>query len=477
MAGTRLFLQASLVLHIVVLVSVAFYFGLWDDHVARHVFGNRDARSRVVATDLLNAIGSISFPPVTLVCADSQVSFWSAYVKEFQQEHDIMQVKTHPELQSICREPSRVAVSEADVWICESVPPPQETRMVISNSSTILYSRGLKHRKEDLEHLYPDMTSQHHQDVVITLYIFSREDIPIWKAVAREWLRSSRVSDWPCVRNLRLRADHFDLFSVATETPRTSDESQNGTDDAAMPIEYQVSLDNVASGHLRLSSTSANTIHLSMFVPSRLPIVLDNSSSRTAQQGLHFVSVLAEPVTNNHAELLDQSLGGALEATLSRCMGMPSDLVNKVEIQSLDNSFPGWYTKLWFQRLLATRFQATIKLVYNQREELMRAAPTVHVSDAVVTRWLDAVELIQASQSLASRGIFPDAMTHLEQAHDDLVSIGRDPSLLEPHDFPMDQYSAVFAPLLFPLLLPLILGLRREYKRYRELSTKKDKKD
>jgi hypothetical protein len=46
------------------------------------------------------------------------------------------------------------------------------------------------------------------------------------------------------------------------------------------------------------------------------------------------------------------------------------------------------------------------------------------------------------------------------------------------HDFPLEQYLAIFGPLLFPLIVPLLMALIREIARYRKLiHTKKSKQN
>jgi hypothetical protein len=417
MAGTRLFLQASFTAQLLVLVVSAFYYGLWDDLIARKIFifSSRDARSLLVASSIVVAPQRrLSFPAVTFVCADSQVSFWHSYLKKFLLEEDHVQVKTHSELHSVCLDPSKLSVSEADVWICEAVPPPTEMRMVISNSSTIIYSRGLRHREEDMQQLYPKYYSARQQNVRITLHVPSQNLVAIWMAATREWLTQNRYFDWPCIGDIQLQqANQFDLSSLATEN-RTADRD-SGTEDADPLVKYTVPLANLfAKLSIDNKNRDATVFGMDLFLPSRFSISFDDQNSSHIQRLNHFLAVLPEATSaDNHVELIDAALGAPLETMLGQCMGMPSNLIDLVQFQSLDKSFPIWYTKLWFQRMLSRRYQETLELANEQWNSLLQSHSTVHVTEQVVARWLDAAKLIRQTQTHAYTGKFNESIDNL----------------------------------------------------------------
>ena len=59
----------------------------------------------------------------------------------------------------------------------------------------------------------------------------------------------------------------------------------------------------------------------------------------------------------------------------------------------------------------------------------------------------------------------------LSRAHEQILSKER--STILTSEFPLEQYAAIFAPLLFPLMVPFIVALVKELKRYREKRSKK----
>ena len=108
-------------------------------------------------------------------------------------------------------------------------------------------------------------------------------------------------------------------------------------------------------------------------------------------------------------------------------------------------------------------------------QRILRELPVaVAVPDSTNEQFLRAVHVLQRSREEAGHGYLADAMESLNRARVMLTNVQTDPLLAEPPDFPMEQYLAIFAPLLFPLLVPMLVTLLREYKQYRD-KVKKEK--
>ncbi|GKY91753.1 hypothetical protein MPSEU_000147000 [Mayamaea pseudoterrestris] len=465
MAGTRLYLQALFISQFVVLVIAAFYLGLWNDLVSRHLFGSRDARWLLRGKNL-SSTSIAALPPVTFISADSQIGFWNNYLKETRRDDDIIQVKSHPDLQSVCQNPTKPTVSDADVWICESVPPPTEMKMVIVNASTVLYSRGLRQRKNDMQQLYPSETMER-RNLEVTIHAPTRDDLSVYKASFRQWVEEKRIMDWPCVRDVIVKAKLFDLSSLAIEPVFPDGEIDP----------FIFSLANMTADTFECDRRSNDSFCLSLFIPSQSSKICNDTSHRQFQRRYHLVSIFSNHATTGSTlQHIDDALGAPLETLLGQWMGMPPNMTDFVKFESIDYSFPQWYTKLWFHRMLARRFREIHNKLEEQRSNLLNATSTIHVSETMVAHWLDLAERLRQSHTMAAQGLYYDAMDEVEALHDELTSLHNHPDLVEPHDFPKDQYSAIFAPLLFPLLLPLLIGLRRELKRRKQLSLEKVKK-
>jgi hypothetical protein len=98
---------------------------------------------------------------------------------------------------------------------------------------------------------------------------------------------------------------------------------------------------------------------------------------------------------------------------------------------------------------------------------LLSLAPTLDLT-LPIEQWWKVVRILDDAADAAREEAWMNVIDRLEQAEMVLLALRSDPSLLEPLDFAVDHYLAVFAPLLFPLLLPFIGGIIREIKRYRD---------
>jgi hypothetical protein len=331
-----------------------------------------------------------------------------------------------------------------------------------------------------MRRLYPTAAMEN-QLVVIVLHVI--QDVESWVGALDTWVDHLQLRNWPCVGGVEILVQALDINTLATERTLPLDEKDIHTHETAVPLIYYVlPLETLSASLSALEETASNDDYLrvDLFLPSKFPTVFDDPTMPTlARQGRRrFLSISSLPPASNSSredrlQLIDAAIGAPLESLLGQCMGMPADLADVVQLQTHDNSFPRWYTKLWFQQTLSERFQSTMELANAQRKELIGAHSTVNVTHGAVDRWLQAADWIRQSEAESGQGLYRQAADSLRHAVNELNMIQSDPELLEPLDFPREQYAAIFASLLFPLLLPLAIGLLREYRRYRELTDKK----
>jgi hypothetical protein len=467
MAGTRYLLQGCFAVQLLVVVAVAFYFGLSQDRLVRTIFGSRDDFRKLVDMHVLDNLQNISVPAVTFVCADSQVEFWKAYLKEFQKADDVLQVQTHFDLQLICKDPSHRSISDADVWICESVPPPQEMRMVMSKSSIVVYSRGLRHRKLDIEKIYPNTMPQQ-RDIEITVHIAAGDKLTEWKNAIAKWIKDTHLSSWPSIGNIHIRFKEFNVSALAKgRSSETTDEKESES-----PFTYEVNFE-----ALPTVSPTDDSFHISLFVPTLFPTVFVSQKSKKQSAvlvGKHrILAMLSEPSNyDSYVKQIDNTLGASLESLLGQSMGLVFETTSDLELQlqPMDNTFPNWHAKLWYHRALGSQHAAVIANAKTVADELLKAPASIIINREIAERWREAIEMINGSRNKAARGEFGSAMQDNEKAFEILEDLIREPQLVEPTDLPMDQYAAIFAPLLLPLLLPVVTGFVREHKRYHTLT-------
>ena len=128
-------------------------------------------------------------------------------------------------------------------------------------------------------------------------------------------------------------------------------------------------------------------------------------------------------------------------------MGLP---VDDLRIDS-DGSFPKWYTARYWELANEEKFEYFLQDFHRVRHLLSKD---------------DKIMLPNALDTDPEKRYM-----ELSRAHEQILSKER--STILTSEFPLEQYAAIFAPLLFPLMVPFIVALVKELKRYREKRSKK----
>jgi hypothetical protein len=245
---------------------------------------------------------------------------------------------------------------------------------------------------------------------------------------------------------------------------------------------------------------STSTYYATVYIPSQFPLAVEeNPMAVVTQRQNRVVTVIPRaPVgddssdsdsDDSYSNLTRATLGSITDWMVTRCMGLPTNIAMKGSIANSDTttatstttagnsvvwdsdgSFPHWYLHLWYQRVLPTVYDQTVSMVRRERQLLLQKPRTVAITVKVAESWQKAVAGIELAAQQCRQGFFAAALDTLERVSQyEIKSLQTQPDLGEPLDFPIEQYGAIFAPLLFPLLLPMLAGLGREIKRYRTL--------
>jgi len=163
---------------------------------------------------------------------------------------------------------------------------------------------------------------------------------------------------------------------------------------------------------------------------------------------------------------IETQLTRLLDQVMVQCLRIPTD-DNNVELSGSETFF---YETLFFHRKLMSEYESTTRQAAKVQLILQEPPSAVVLSASAKQKFTKAVNLLQTCRDEAASGYFADALASLTKAQQLLSDLETDPAFAEPSDFPVEQYLAIFAPLLFPLLVPLFATLVREYKRYRKMT-------
>lgn len=522
MAGTRLVIQSVLLIQLLGLLALSVYFGLYrrQDLLFRSLIGQegryilqslRDIEEPPQQDKLSLAIlnESLKFPPVTFVSADSQVMFYeSALVQdEIKGPLDHVSVQSNNEaLRTMCDANGQLSTNDHidllsqshHVWLCETIhAPTTAAKLSVRNGTMILYARGLSQRMADLKALYPIHSSKsslaRRKKLTITVSVGRyRSDWKVWIETVHQWLNREHIQEWPCWMDqhenpIQVNLRFFDLSEWAEPTKVTRLDGSSRTLHHVLLEDTQrlfATTDEATNNH----PLAKHDAHIHLFLPSFMPTEFfdgqEHSTTVIGDVAQEVLAVLGPAPHREHDQVASmsssekdtyyfQSVDRVLKNTvgyfLSRCMGLPEMITDIVDFDS-DGSLPRFYSHLWYQRTLSEKYAETVKTARYERQ-LLLSTPRhrVAITEDVSAIWMEALEFIRSAQIAANNGQYKHSLERLDAAVRCLRRLQTDPELVEPLDYPMEQYGAIFAPLLLPLLLPLVLGWIRELKRYKTL--------
>ena len=506
MAGTRLLIQGVFAVEFFVVLVIAVYGGILcdpSDRLSIVVFqqtGRGPLSKLLQSSAVLNGqkTTELSFPGEYLsprvLCQESQTTFWKDIVQKAKLPSDKVTVQGDEStglLSKYCENP-HLLLSDAgdapelrtaapDLVVCDFWVPRQRARLVAVGGTLVLYTRSISKRLQDMKAIFPKPKAKFdclHPDarVNLVLAVDGQQIDANWK----EWVTiiqdrlASDQSSWRSLVRARHNPIHFELKVVHGTSAIQSTVRNNQTYHHLA----STSFDDVFGK----PSGANNHLDIVLYLPP-IPVVFSDSSAvdttnRMMMQGTRLVQIISLPTESDAVgptkeQAVYKALGYATDFVTRQCTGVPmnEDLVDE---ESLDGSLPRLCAKLWWQRTLGAQYQKAVRMAQRHaqlwKDMSYRSPLTADLVKEFQVGVVDPLELIPellANQSLA------EALERLEHSLDLLQDWETDDTFMPPLDFPPEQYAAIFAPLVVPLLLPLVVGLVREYKRYRELETKK----
>jgi len=222
--------------------------------------------------------------------------------------------------------------------------------------------------------------------------------------------------------------------------------------------------------------------------PIRFTDPSTRGSSAIMQRGNSYVLAL-DPNGNDGSGAFDAQLVPVMRRVWGRCMGAkngdfffvddndpPFIRYDDDDEDGRVGSFPAIVQRLWHRRAVTARYADVVErfIEYHDREKERRYEFLVS-TDFESSDWKESVAShLRDAYRYASQEKFRQAMQSIDAA-DALLRHYSNPLLFI--DMPVEQYAAIFAPLIMPLALPLLLGMIREIRRYRQLVYAKNKKN
>jgi hypothetical protein len=464
------------------------------------------------------------------VSADSQVPFWNKTLQRIirlDSDHIRVQKDESGHLQVACSNPVSQHANHYEMWLCEPFLTGDKARMVVRNGTCFFYPTSISRGMDELESIYPhslgpsassSASSQSSRAATATTSVSranrlhliiaidsNRSDWKLWMAAVNEWMVASRVQQWPCLDESPKVdfqvVDWSQKVRPVTTVVNEDDDDSNNTTTTTMSTAYQLLLDEKMLSSLPplgdgpSDSTNTRTWHATVYIPSQFPLTVEEDSTDVvAKRDNHVMTVIPrEPQGDSdysYNNLTHAALGSITDWMMTRCMGLPTMHVNTAMepavadsdttatttargsnvVWDSDGSFPQWYLQLWFQRVLPAVYNETVSMVRRERQLLLQKPRTVAITVQVAESWQRAVAGIERASKQCRQGNYFAALNTLErQSQYEIKSLQTQSQLGEPLDFPLEQYGAIFLPLLIPLLLPMLAGLVREVKRYRSL--------
>ena len=288
------------------------------------------------------------------------------------------------------------------------------------------------------------------------------KDWPFWTQAIQQWMTNNNLVDSPYWRqgtNVLMNQVFGGTLSDHAQQTLLPDNS----------LVYSVPTD-IMDTHFHYD---ANKYEILLYVPTKGPMLAGiptqqgNGQSRCYGKTKLVTFPPRLPHPNNDSDYyaaVNHALSSHGAFFKANIFGLPETSPSDIP--------PIWHIELFFQRVLRDTLQQVNTKISTLRTFLLEADSDHSVTVDLVNIWLVAVAKRDSAMVLLE-----DAPTNhtyricgaillLEEASDCLDELEQDPSFLPPLHFPMDQTSAIFAPLLFPLLFPMMVGLLKEYKRY-----------
>ena len=470
MPGTRLIIQATVVVQVALLALLAFWHGMccYGDVSCRPIVDQGGKAS--LAKTLLNFSNHIPIQPITVIVPAVDREDWTRAWKS--QSEDLFEVEVNEAQRlAVCADPelsATVPFKGGGIYVCHA----EQDFLTGTTESSVFYLQGTgpegRHEKADFERLVsvlrppPQNRSILRKPFTFTLQIedTSTSDWFLWTKAIQRWM-DDHVIDMPYWRiDKPVMVNHVFGGTLSAQAKR---------------VQYTVNNSLFCvSDEIMDSSFDCNpsVYEVLLYVPSKIPMSSGTPHNAIGQGRFYGTSKLVAfpqewPLANNETDHFRIA-----SYALSPYLSFLTSFVMELELAPLGDFVPQWCTDLYLQRVLRGTFGAVEEKAINLRADMLKAGSDVSISMEVVNKWQSVVAIHKSALTTLrehdeqSHCEMCTALNLLETALDILDEVEQDPTLVPPLHFPMDQTSAIFAPLLFPLLIPMLAGLRREYQRY-----------
>ena len=422
MAGTRLLIQTVVVLQLLGLTLWSLYDGLCrpDDVLCRDFWALLDPQEapgipQFEAT--LKPLVAQSDPELSLKLQ--------------------LPWEVNEKAKAVCQDPRSPVTQEHPLWLCSNHQ--KESHMVVHNESLVVFYST----DDSLDALLLPAFKPRHTLVVHLIVEESPQETVSrtkeWAKMLENWISESRIEAWPCVQSIEVSIDVVSPLTknwVANPKSSSDEENEAGTKEETFSYLQELSSSQVDSLLKKSTSSSSdeNDFQLIVYIPSILPVA--ESSWKVGEQEFFVIPGSSAPLALR-----------AVGQWLGSYMGLP---VDDLRIDS-DGSFPKWYTARYWELANEEKFEYFLQDFHRVRHLLSKD---------------DKIMLPNALDTDPEKRYM-----ELSRAHEQILSKER--STILTSEFPLEQYAAIFAPLLFPLMVPFIVALVKELKRYREKRSKK----
>jgi Phosphatidylinositol-glycan biosynthesis class S protein len=399
-----------------------------------------------------------------------------------------------------------------DVVVCQQEPFSETTRIVwvpISATSTIALFYPSRHSTalsssqllQPLLGLMNEYSMPYRSDdslLSVRLALIMEPTVPYWKDIVELVMQRSAMDMQDRIEVQVDRSVWFDRDTM----PAADTAGSHALDLELVPA--------VWTKHVPVNVDNQRLLNVVLYVPST-PLHLhnqDNVSSMDAVWGngdafLFLVQATTQQMTEPVAVL------SAVESTLERIQQelllhswrLPTSSTDKVSVQVLSPSnessdgkpsgavvmVPSLQQTWRASATLSRRWKMVQQVAASTQGVLVAtAAAEAGTKHAQTEAYKSAWEHVQQAHCIAtalasttahneSFALLVDQVHHyLDEAESTWTTILQDGawSAAPVVDLPLEQYAAIFLPLLFPLLVPVLVTLLREYQRYRALVSK-----
>jgi len=511
MAGTRLRILVTFLGPFVAWIAVAAVTGLRGDVLwrrlrtsAAELFGHRPAdagppplKKNRTATAALEASSSSvqHVAPVRIIVTESsQVSHWEESARQLPPDlYNIQVVSAVGDgqlMRRLCADPavldeneSLFPLEDGDLWICQfedatDTAAVVSARLVLMDSGAAVYYPGSTPPRSSssnpLSQIFPSpRTITNSKPWRLTVWL-DRDFVPKnWKS------NLQKVDQWFLQHREGLFAPCVETTDWGVELVPTT---KNAMNNKTHPLTDAAAADSVLLDAAWLATRSDGPRAI-LYIPfeENAKIQMDKDANHDDKSNPPLAAVgedllIAVVIGEATTTTVESALDHLMEQVLVQCLGIPNKNDDaSVEIAGVNTYF---YETLFYHQRLATELAALERQATRVRYILQELPSTVSVPTRILAdkKYTQAMEHWQTALQEAAQGWLTDALHTLDRATAILTELQTDPALVVTTDFPLEQYLAIFAPLLFPLLVPMLVTLVREWKRYRRLAAKQKQK-